>query len=139
MGLMDLKKAELVALAQQNGVDDSGTKADIAGRLEDILDWDEEDEVEEAAVDEALMDDSLVPDPLPEPITINGNNQTLDVEAGSTDEFLQAAYLHILGREIDDGGRRHYRRVLDVYQTQTREQVVEDLLASDEYRRRAAD
>jgi len=139
MGLTDLKKAELVALAEQHGVSSAGTKADIAGRLDEIITWDEDDTVDESAVDDAIIsDESLVDDPLPDPITINGNNQELEIEGGTTDEFLQRAYLHVLGREIDDGGRKHYRRVLDEYQTQTRQQVVDDLLASDEYRRRVA-
>jgi hypothetical protein len=146
MSLMDLKKAELVALAKENGLDTAGTKNDLVERLEEVLDWDEEkDDVEPIAVDEVLMDETVVvddepvlDDPLPDPIELNGNNAELDMEIVDTTQFLQAAYLHVLGREIDDGGKKHYRTVLDDYKTQTRAEVVADLLNSDEYKRRAS-
>ena len=44
--LKNMKKAQLVELANKKGVDSSGTKADIADRLENVLEPGEEEELE---------------------------------------------------------------------------------------------
>lgn len=126
MALADLKKAELVALCLENELDKDGTKAELIARLE------EAGVGAEPAPQEDVVKTALEVTELESPTDVDMSD--FDMDAGDTDEFLKALYLKVLGREIDAGGLAHYTRVLDFYGTQTRADVLNDLLGSDEYR-----
>ena len=128
MALADLKKAELVALCEGHGLDTSGTKADLVARLEEAGVGDDATPDEGAA---EIIAPTLELDEAPVEVSMDG----FDMDAGETDEFLKGLYLHVLGREIDAGGLAHYTRVLDFYGTQTRADVLNDLLESAEYKK----
>jgi len=117
MGLMDLKKAELVALAKQYDVAATGTKADLVARLEPVVDWDDPD-AEDSTGDSADVDVAAI-------IT--------DAADMSDDDFVSLAYERILQREADRAGLTHYSACIWFHKTMTREGVCESLLASAEY------
>ena len=135
MALVDLKKAELVALAEENGLDTTGTKAELAERLDAVLTWDEEtveevaDEVAEEVVEEVV--EEVAEEEASDELT---SWKGFDLTAGDSDAFLKGIYMKVLGREVDKGGLRHYTSVLDMHKTQTRADVLQDLLNSEEYK-----
>jgi hypothetical protein len=59
---------------------------------------------------------------LPDPL-----DESLDAVA-----FVKAAYLSILKREADAGGLSNYSKCITMYQTMTRQEVLDDLLGSAE-------
>jgi len=135
MALIDLKKAELVALAEENGLDTTGTKAELAERLDAVLSWDdaEEEEVVEETVEEVaeeVVEEVAEEEASEEVLSWKG----FDLTAGDSDAFLKGLYMKVLGREVDLGGLRHYTSVLDMHKTQTRADVLQDLLNSEEYK-----
>ncbi len=139
MALIDLKKAELVALAEENGLDTTGTKAELAERLDAVLSWDdaEEEEVVEENVEEVA--EEVVEEVVEEVAEEEASEEVLswkgfDLTAGDSDAFLKGLYMKVLGREVDLGGLRHYTSVLDMHKTQTRADVLQDLLNSEEYK-----
>lgn len=140
MALVDLKKAELVALAEENGLDTTGTKTELAERLDAVLSWDdaEEEEVVEETVEEVA--EEVVEETVEEVAEEEEASDELtswngfDLTAGDSDDFLKGLYLKVLGREVDKGGLRHYTSVLDMHKTQTRADVLQDLLNSHEYK-----
>jgi len=121
MGLMDLKKAELVALAEKHDLDSSGTKADLVERLDGVVDWDESDDsdVEESVEETPDMDVSA----------ILSEGEDLDDE-----DFVHLAYKKILQREADKAGLKHYSACIWFHKTLTREGVCMALLDSTEYK-----
>lgn len=135
MALVDLKKAELVALAEENGLDTTGTKAELAERLDAVLTWDEEtveevaEEVAEEVVEEVV--EEVAEEEASDELT---SWKGFDLTAGDSDAFLKGIYMKVLGREVDKGGLRHYTSVLDMHKTQTRADVLQDLLNSEEYK-----
>ena len=135
MALVDLKKAELVALAEENGLDTTGTKAELAERLDAVLSWDdaEEEEVVEETVEEVaeeVVEEAAEEETSDELTSWKG----FDLTEGDSDAFLKGLYMKVLGREVDLGGLRHYTSVLDMHKTQTRADVLQDLLNSEEYK-----
>lgn len=122
MGLKDLKKAELVALAKKHDLDESGTKADLVERLEPVVDWDDSDDAEgdSAPAKESASFDiaSLLKD-----------GADLDDE-----DFVNMAYQKILNRDADRAGLKHYANCIWFHKTLTREGVCEKLLESSEYK-----
>lgn len=135
MALVDLKKAELIALAEENGLDTTGTKAELAERLDAVLSWDdaEEEEVVEETVEEVaeeVVEEAAEEETSDELTSWKG----FDLTEGDSDAFLKGLYMKVLGREVDAGGLRHYTSVLDMHKTQTRADVLQDLLNSDEYK-----
>jgi len=124
MTLSDLKKAELIVLAEDNQLDPSGTKAELVARLEEAGVG-----AEKPATEKAIPKLDVAPE---EPAAPDMSG--FDMDAGDTDEFLKGLYLHVLGREIDADGLAHYTRVLEFYKTQTRADILADLEASDEYK-----
>ncbi len=135
MALVDLKKAELVALAEENGLDTTGTKAELAERLDAVLSWDdaEEEEVVEETVEEVAEEvvEEVAEEEASDELT---SWKGFDLTAGDSDAFLKGIYMKVLGREVDKGGLRHYTSVLDMHKTQTRADVLQDLLNSEEYK-----
>ena len=135
MALVDLKKAELVALAEENGLDTTGTKAELAERLDAVLTWDEEtveevaEEVAEEVVEEVV--EEVAEEEASDELT---SWKGFDLTAGDSDAFLKGIYMKVLGREVDKGGLRHYTSVLDMHKTQTRADVLQDLLNPEEYK-----
>ena len=139
MALVDLKKAELIALAEENGLDTTGTKAELAERLDAVLSWDdaEEEEVVEETVEEVA--EEVVEEAAEEVVEEETSDELtswkgFDLTEGDSDAFLKGLYMKVLGREVDAGGLRHYTSVLDMHKTQTRADVLQDLLNSDEYK-----
>tara|TARA_Y100001973_G_C5157412_1_gene311612 strand:+ start:91 stop:471 length:381 start_codon:yes stop_codon:yes gene_type:complete len=119
MGLSDLKKAELIALCEENDLDTSGVKADLVARLEPVLSWDDaeaEEEVEapvEAEVEETPSSD------------VSGG-KTEDLLAIPDDEaFVKQAYLDLLGREADPEGLKHYTNRLMFHRNMTRGDLIQ--------------
>jgi len=122
MALIDLKKAELVALCEEHELDTSGTKADLVARLEPVLSWDDE------------ADDGPAEEVADEPVeeVVEEAPQT-DVGDGlDTQSFVREAYLTILKREPDEAGLKHYVTCIDYHGTLTRDDVIKDLTDSDE-------
>ena len=137
--LADLLKADLVALCEEKGLETDGTKADLIARLEALEEAAPavEESAPEAEAEEAepVVEESA-PEPAPAPAkpkTVKGAPDPAD-ESLSTVEFIHAAYQALLGREPDVQGLRHYKNGLDLHKTITRQRVLDDLLASDEYR-----
>lgn len=129
--LADLLKADLVALCEEKGLDTEGTKADLIARLEAA---EAPAPVEESTPEPAAEEPA--PEPAPKPkakTTAKGSPDPKD-ESLSTVDFITQAYLSILKREPDQSGLRHYKNALDLHQTIDRQRVLDDLLASDEYR-----
>ncbi len=134
--LADLKKAELVALCEEKGLDTEGTKADLIARLEASQAPAAEapaEEVEEEVAEEPAVEEAE-PEPAPKPKAKKGSVPDPADESLSTVEFIEAAYLSLLGREADRQGLRHYKNGIDIHQTIDRQRVLDDLLASEEYR-----
>ena len=124
MTLSDLKKAELIVLAEDNQLAPSGTKAEIVARLEEAGVG-----AEKTATERAIPKLDVAPEEPAGP-----DMSGFDMDAGDSDEFLKGLYLHVLGREIDAGGLAHYTRVLEFYKTQSRADILADLVASDEFK-----
>ena len=138
MALVDLKKAELIALCEENELDTDGTKADLAARLDAVLSWDDEstDEevvVEEEVVEEAVVEEAVVEEELEEDIGVT-SWKGMDLYEKDADSFLKDLYMKVLGREVDQGGLRHYTSVLEMHKTMTRGDILQDLLDSGEYK-----
>ena len=124
MTLSDLKKAELIVLAEDNQLDPTGTKAELVTRLEEAGVGAEKPPTEKATPKlDVAPEEPAGPD-------MSG----FDMDAGDSEEFLKGLYLHVLGREVDAGGLAHYSRVLDFYKTQSRADILADLVASAEYK-----
>lgn len=135
--LADLKKADLVALCEEKGLDTEGTKADLIARLEAVVEAAPAVEESEPVLEEATPEPEAE-EPAPEPAkpkakTPKGAPDPAD-ESLSTVEFIEAAYLALLGREVDAPGLRHYKNGIDLHKTIDRQRVLDDLLASEEYR-----
>lgn len=137
--LADLLKSDLVALCEEKGLETDGTKADLIARLEALEEAAPavEESTPEAEAEEAEpVVEEAAPEPAPAPAkpkTVKGAPDPND-ESLSTVEFIQAAYQALLGREADVQGLRHYKNSLDLHKTIDRQRVLDDLLASDEYR-----
>jgi len=142
MALVDLKKAELIALAEENELDTTGTKAELAARLDSHLTWDDaekladeeiaevEAELEEELEVEEFFSEELVEEEDTGVTEWNGFDLTL----GDSDDFLKGLYMKVLGREVDKGGLRHYTSILEMHKTMTRADILQDLLNSGEFK-----
>tara|TARA_B100001094_G_C17840363_1_gene627636 strand:+ start:108 stop:482 length:375 start_codon:yes stop_codon:yes gene_type:complete len=123
MGLSDLKKSELIALAEENELDSSGTKKDLVARLEPVLEWDEPEaeEVEDAPV---------APEEETKAVSAAPVLKTAEDYAHLEDEdFVKAVYLDILGREADPDGLKHYTNNLNFHKNMTRTDLINILRA----------
>tara|TARA_R100000008_G_scaffold37059_4_gene21126 strand:+ start:7130 stop:7504 length:375 start_codon:yes stop_codon:yes gene_type:complete len=119
--LSSLLKAELVSLCEENGLATDGKKSVLVERLTAHL-YPSEEAVEEEAVEE---------------VKVSKNNMDLpstDLEAMSVKDFVEAAYLAVLGREADYAGSRHYQQRLGVLGSMTRQEMLDDLFNSAEYK-----
>ena len=124
MAFADMKKTELSSMCADNGLDNTGTKAELIARLEEA-EISPSEEVNDSIVKELVRKSDLPPRP---------DMTGFDMEMEGTAEFISALYLHIFEREVDTPGLQHYTMILDEYKTLTREQVLDDLVGSDEYR-----
>lgn len=115
--LSSLLKAELIALCEEHGLKTDGTKSVLIERINEHL-YSEEatEEVVEVKVSKGNMN---LPD--------------TDPLAMSAEDFVEAAYQAVLGREPDIGGRKHYLRSINALGDLTRQGMLDTLLASDEY------
>lgn len=118
--LTSLLKAELIALCEEHGLKTDGTKSVLIERINAHL-YPEEEVVEEQSVKVSKG---------------NMNLPDTDPMAMSAEEFVEAAYQAILGREADVGGRKHYLRAINPLGTLTRQGMLDTLLASDEYKQK---
>ena len=125
MGLSDLKKAELVALAKSHDLDTSGTKADLVERLEPVVDWDESGDDEAATPAKKSSKKSSGPDVA----AIVAEGKDLDDE-----DFVRLAYQKILQREGDLTGIKHYSACIWFHKTLSRSEVCDALIDSNEYK-----
>ena len=128
--LSDLTVKQLKALCEERGLETDGKKADLIARLEAPT--------EEAAPEEAPAEEAA-PEPTPEPApkkakAKKGAEPDPEDESLTTLEFIDAAYLGLLGREADAPGRRHYKNAIDLHKTVSRQKLLDDLKASAEYR-----
>ena len=115
--LSSLLKAELVALCEEHGLATDGIKSALVERLTAHL-YPSEEAVEEE-------------------VKVSKNNMELpstDLEAMSVEDFVSAAYLAVLGREADYAGAKHYKHRLGVMGSMTRQQMLDDLFTSAEYK-----
>lgn len=115
--LSSLLKAELVALCEEHGLATDGIKSALVERLTAHL-YPSEEAVEEE-------------------VKVSKNNMELpstDLEAMSVEDFVSAAYLAVLGREADFAGAKHYKHRLGVMGSMTRQQMLDDLFNSAEYK-----
>lgn len=115
--LSSLLKAELVALCEEHGLATDGIKSALVERLTTHL-YPSEEAVEEE-------------------VKVSKNNMELpstDLEAMSVEDFVAAAYLAVLGREADFAGAKHYKQRLGVMGSMTRQQMLDDLFNSAEYK-----
>lgn len=115
--LSSLLKAELVALCEEHGLATDGIKSALVERLTAHL-YPSEEAVEEE-------------------VKVSKNNMELpstDLEAMSVEDFVSAAYLAVLGREADYAGAKHYKHRLGVMGSMTRQQMLDDLFNSAEYK-----
>lgn len=118
--LSSLLKAELVALCEEHGLATDGIKSALVERLTAHL-YPSEEAVEEE-------------------VKVSKNNMELpstDLEAMSVEDFVSAAYLAVLGREADFAGAKHYKHRLGVMGSMTRQQMLDDLFNSAEYKNKA--
>ena len=115
--LSSLLKAELIALCEEHGLKTDGTKSVLIERINEHL-YSEEatEEVVEVKVSKGNMN---LPD--------------TDPLAMSAEDFVEAAYQAVLGREPDIGRRKHYLRSINALGDLTRQGMLDTLLASDEY------
>lgn len=117
-----MKKAELVALCEELGLDAEGTVKDLRALLLDHKDeWPSDDEAVVEAEDDGSHRVSLG----------NLGIPSTDPEAMTEDEFIEAAYEAILNRAADPGGKKHYFTNL-LMGGCTRQELIDDLLASEE-------
>jgi len=122
MNIATMKKAELVALCDELGLDSEGTVADLRALLTDHKDeWPDHADT----ILEAVEDDS------PKVSTGNLGLPSTDPEAHTESDFLDLAYNACLGRDPDAAGKKHYMTNL-IMRGITREDVIQDLLESDE-------
>lgn len=118
--LSSLLKAELITLCEEHGLATDGVKSDLVDRLTAHL-YPSEEVVEEE-------------------VKVSKNNMELpstDLEAMSVEDFVKAAYLAVLGREADYAGSKHYQQRLGVMGSMTRQQMLDDLFNSPEYKNKA--
>lgn len=115
--LTSLLKADLVALCEEHGLTTDGTKALLIERLTDHLYPEEEEVVEEVKVSKGNLS-------LP----------SVDPMDMSPEDFIEKAYLAVLGREADLGGKKHYSGAIGPMGSLTRQQMLDSLFASNEYK-----
>ncbi len=116
--LSSLLKAELIALCEEHGLKTDGTKSVLIERINDHL-------YSEETTEEVV-----------ETVKVSKGNMNLpdtDPMAMSAEDFVEAAYQAVLGREPDIGGRKHYLRAINALGDLTRQQMLDTLLTSDEY------
>lgn len=133
--LSDLTVKQLKALCEEKGLETDGKKADLIARLEAPVE-EAPAPVEEAAPE--AEEPAPAPEPAPEPKKAKkakkGAEPDPEDESLTTLEFIDAAYLSLVGREPDAGGRRHYKNAIDLHKTIKRQKLLDDLKASAEYR-----
>ena len=116
--LSSLLKAELIPLCEEHGLKTDGTKSVLIERINDHL-------YSEETTEEVV-----------ETVKVSKGNMNLpdtDPMAMSAEDFVEAAYQAVLGREPDIGGRKHYLRAINALGDLTRQQMLDTLLTSDEY------
>ncbi len=118
--LSSLLKAELISLCEEHGLKTNGTKSVLIERINDHL---YSEETTEEVVEEKVKVSKG-----------NMNLPNTDPMAMSAEDFVEAAYQAILGREADVGGRKHYLRAINPLGSLTRQGMLDTLLASDEYK-----
>ena len=127
--LSSLLKAELVSLCEENGLATDGKKSELVERLTAHL-YPSEEAVEEEVIEEEVIEE----------VKVSKNNMDLpstDLEAMSVKDFVEAAYLAVLGREADFAGSRHYQSRLGVMGSMTRQEMLDDLFNSAEYKNKS--
>tara|TARA_R110000851_G_scaffold108116_6_gene229012 strand:+ start:7135 stop:7494 length:360 start_codon:yes stop_codon:yes gene_type:complete len=117
MALVDLKKAELIALCEENELDTEGTKAELADRLDSVLTWDDiEAEVEaELEVAEAELEAELEDD-------------------DNIEVYINNIFKKYVKRDASEHELSHYRKALTFHFTITKENFVFGIKNSDEAR-----
>ena len=115
--LTSLLKADLVKLCEEHGLTTDGSKALLIERLTNHLYPEEEEVVEEVKVSKGNLSLPSV-DPM-------------DMSAA---DFVEKAYLAVLGREVDLGGKKHYTGAIGPMGGITRQQMLDSLFDSTEYK-----
>ena len=124
--LMELTKKELVAKAEELGLEIDGNKTELVARLEAAL------ALPEAPVEEAV--EEVVEEVKEAPKKAKKASGMPELDSGmQAHEFVKAAYLAILKREADDGGLQHYASQL-MMRGITEQFVLDSLLSSEEYK-----
>jgi hypothetical protein len=137
MGLMDLKKAELVALCEKHELDSEGTKAELVERLAPVVDWDD-DEAEEEVVEEVVeeaVEEAVEPDyEHPELPTLADITDVEYDEEADIEVFIGAVFEEYCKREASEHELSHYRKAITFHETLTLENFVLGIKNSDEAR-----
>jgi len=115
--LTSLLKADLVKLCEEHGLTTDGSKALLIERLTNHLYPEEEEVVEEVKVSKGNLS-------LP----------SVDPMDMSASDFVEKAYLAVLGREADLGGKKHYIGAIGPMGAITRQQMLDSLFESTEYK-----
>ena len=118
--LQSLLKADLVALCEEHGLTTDGTKALLIERLANHLYPDDGETVEEVV--EVKVSKGNIDLPSVDPMDM------------AAEDFVEKAYLAVLGREVDLGGKKHYTRNIGPLGVMTRQQMLDSLFASEEYK-----
>ena len=128
MALVDLKKAELIALCEENGLDTEGTKAELAERLDAVLSWDDAAEESEEVVEEVVEEVYEHP-PLPTLAEVTDVEDDDDIEV-----FINNVYNEYLKRDATEHELSHYRKAMTFHHNLTKENFVFGIKNSDEAR-----
>ncbi len=119
MALIDLKKAELIALCEENDLDTEGTKLELAERLDAVLSWDDADE---EAVEEAVEE-------VVEEVVEEAVEEDEDIEV-----YINNVFKKYLKREATVNELNHYRKAMTFHCNLTKENFVFGIKNSDEAR-----
>src|SRR5210317_1671530 len=115
MALIDLKKAELIALCEENDLATEGTKAELADRLDAVLSLDDVveelvEELVEEVVEEVVEEDE-------------------DIEV-----YINNVFKKYLKRDATSNELNHYRKAMTFHCNLTKENFVFGIKNSDEAR-----
>tara|TARA_R110002167_G_scaffold51627_7_gene149284 strand:+ start:6452 stop:6844 length:393 start_codon:yes stop_codon:yes gene_type:complete len=126
MALVDLKKAELIALCEENELDTEGTKSELAERLDAVLTWDDEPEEVEEVVEEVVEEDYEHP-PLPTLAEVTDIEDDEDIEV-----FINNIFKEYVKRDATEHELSHYRKAMTFHNNLTKENFVYGIKNSDE-------
>ena len=125
MALVDLKKAELIALCEENGLDTEGTKAELAERLDAVLSWDDADE----EVAEEVVEEVYEHPQLPTLAEVTDVEDDDDIEV-----FINNVFNEYVKRDATEHELSHYRKAMTFHNNLTKENFVFGIKNSDEAR-----